>query len=78
MGSTYLLVFFGLWKGKDGPLKAPKLQRPVLAGSRAAGEQAFAGWVPCLAHCSRLLFLGPGRATDAAQGAIHTSDDLEE
>lgn len=47
-GSTYLLAFLWFWKGKDGPLKAPKLERPALAGSRAAGEQAFAGWVPCL------------------------------
>lgn len=28
-------------------------ERPALAGLHATGKQAFAGWVPCLVHCSR-------------------------
>ncbi|TKC43905.1 hypothetical protein EI555_000617 [Monodon monoceros] len=47
------LLFSCSGGARTGLKRAPKPERPELAGLRAAGEEAFAGWIPCLAHCSR-------------------------
>lgn len=71
MGSTYLLAFLGFWRGKDGPLKAPELQRPALAGL-ARGRRAGFRWVgPLSGSLFAVTVLGAG-LSDRRRSRGHT------
>lgn len=63
-----------------GLRRAPKPERPALAGLRAAGEQAGVRWVgPLSGSLFTVTVLGAGLPdSDAAHGAENKSDDLEE